>query len=103
MPLPLQIVFHNVQHSDAVEAAIREKVNKLDQFFGRIMGCRVTVGLIQKHKHQGKLFNVSYVFKNNKLFFMPRQATSDLSLCSNLETVFCLDRCRRRGHPANSA
>jgi ribosomal subunit interface protein len=58
MPLPLQIVFHNVQHSDAVEAAIREKANKLDQFFGRIMGCRVTVGLIQKHKHQGKLFNI---------------------------------------------
>ena len=30
MPLPLQIVFDNVQHSDAVEAAIRAKADKLE-------------------------------------------------------------------------
>lgn len=58
MKLPLQIVFRDLDRSDAVEAEIREKAEKLDQFFERIMSCRVTVGFIQKHKHQGKQFNV---------------------------------------------
>jgi ribosomal subunit interface protein len=58
MQLPLQIVFRDLPRSDAIESAIREKAEKLDQFFDRIMSCRVTVGLIQKHKHQGKLFNI---------------------------------------------
>lgn len=58
MQLPLQVVFRDLPHSDAVETAIRERANKLDAFFDRIMSCRVTVGIIQKHKHQGKLFNI---------------------------------------------
>lgn len=58
MQLPLQIVFRDFPRSDAVETAIRERAEKLDHFFDRIMGCRVTVGIIQKHQHQGKLFNI---------------------------------------------
>lgn len=58
MQLPLQIVFRDVPRSDAIESAIRERADKLEQFFDRIMGCRVTIGIIQKHRHQGKLFNV---------------------------------------------
>lgn len=58
MQLPIQIVFREVARSDAIEAAIREKAEKLDHFFEHIMTCRVTVGIIQKHKHQGKLFNI---------------------------------------------
>jgi ribosomal subunit interface protein len=58
MQLPMQIVFRDLDRSDAIETVIREKANKLDQFFDRIMSCRVTAGMIQKHKHQGKLFNI---------------------------------------------
>ena len=58
MQLPIQIVFRGVARSDAVESAIREKAEKLDQFSEHIMSCRVTVGMIQKHKHQGRLFNI---------------------------------------------
>lgn len=58
MKLPLQIVLRDIQHSDAVEAAIREKAEKLDQFYPDIMGCRVVVELPGKHKHQGKEFSV---------------------------------------------
>jgi len=58
MQLPLQIVFRDVARSEAVETVIREKADKLGLFFDRIMSCRVTVGMIQKHKHQGKLFNI---------------------------------------------
>lgn len=58
MKLPIQVVFRDISHSDAIESAIREKADKLDRFFEHIMSCRVTVGTIQRHKHQGKLFNV---------------------------------------------
>lgn len=43
MQIPLQIAFHNVDHSDAVEARIREKMAKLEQIHSRITSCRVVV------------------------------------------------------------
>jgi ribosomal subunit interface protein len=58
MQIPLQVTFREVPHSDAVEAAIREKAEKLDQFYDKITGCRAVVGMIQRHHHQGKLFNI---------------------------------------------
>lgn len=58
MKLPIQITFRDVDRSDAVEAAIREKAGRFDRFSEHIMACKVIVGMIQKHKHQGRLFNV---------------------------------------------
>lgn len=58
MQRPLQITFHEIPRSDALEAHIREKVEKLESFYPHMIGCRVTVGLEQKHKQQGKLHNV---------------------------------------------
>lgn len=58
MDIPLQISFKNLDASDAVEARIREKVDKLEQFFGHIVSCRVVVESINKQHHQGNLYNV---------------------------------------------
>lgn len=58
MQLPLQITFRDIPHSPAVEDRIRKKVEKLELLYERIMGCRVVVESVQKHQHQGKLFNV---------------------------------------------
>jgi len=58
MQLPLQITFRDVPHSDAIETAIREKAEKLDRFYDRIMAVRTVVGTIQRHHHQGKLYNI---------------------------------------------
>ncbi len=58
MEIPVQINFHDVDHSDAVEARIREKVEKLEQYSDRIIGCRVTVEAPHKHHHKGKLYTV---------------------------------------------
>jgi ribosome-associated translation inhibitor RaiA len=43
MQTPVQIAFHGLDKSTAVEDRIREKVAKLEQFFDRITSCRVTV------------------------------------------------------------
>lgn len=58
MQIPLQVTFRDMEHSDAVEVRIREKAEKLQRYYDRIMGCRVVVEMPQRHKHQGKLHSV---------------------------------------------
>ena len=58
MKIPLQVTFRDIPASDAVEARIREKAEKLNRFYDRIMACRVVVEMPQRHKHQGKLHSV---------------------------------------------
>jgi ribosome-associated translation inhibitor RaiA/cold shock CspA family protein len=43
MQIPAEIAFHNIQHSDWAEEAIREKISKLDRLFDRLVTCRVRV------------------------------------------------------------
>ena len=58
MQVPLQISFHNMDPSPAVEAIIREKAAKLDRYFGRIVSCDVSVEAPHRHHHKGKLYKV---------------------------------------------
>ena len=58
MKTPLQITFRGIEHSEALEAHIREKTDKLETFFEPIISCRVVVELPHQHKHQGRFFNV---------------------------------------------
>jgi len=58
MQIPMQITIRDIEHSEALETHIREKVTKLDEFFTHIMSCRVVVEMPHKHHHQGKQFNV---------------------------------------------
>lgn len=56
--LPAQITIRDMGNSQAIESNIRKRIEKLHQFYKRINSCRVVVEIPQKHKHQGKLFNV---------------------------------------------
>ncbi len=58
MQLPLQVTFRDMPRSDAVEAKIRERADKLDRFYNNIMSCRVVIEAPHAHHHQGKLFHV---------------------------------------------
>jgi ribosomal subunit interface protein len=58
MDIPVQVTFRNMSTSDALEAAIREKVAKLERFHPRITGCRVAVEAA-RHRHvKGSVFRV---------------------------------------------
>jgi ribosomal subunit interface protein len=59
MKQPLQITFHGMERSDAVEDAVRRKCEHLERFAADIMSCRVVVDLKQRHRHQGRPFGVS--------------------------------------------
>jgi ribosome-associated translation inhibitor RaiA len=58
MQLPLQISFRNMEHSPALEATIRKKAGRLDEFAGRIMSCRVVVEPAGRHHEHGNQYHV---------------------------------------------
>lgn len=58
MKIPLHIRFLDVPASAAVEAEIRKRAEKLDQFCDHVMHCEVTVGLAGKHHAQGRMYEV---------------------------------------------
>ncbi len=58
MQIPLQISFRDMEPSAAVEAKIRDRAAKLDQYYDRIMGCRVVVEAPHRRHHQGRLYHV---------------------------------------------
>ncbi len=59
MQVPLEIRFHNMEPSPAIERAIRERAAKLEQFADDITSCRVAVEAPHKHHRHGKLFAVT--------------------------------------------
>ncbi|MBI5164988.1 MAG: ribosome-associated translation inhibitor RaiA [Magnetospirillum sp.] len=62
MQIPLQITFHGIDHSDAVEERVREKVGKLEQFYDRITSCRVAIESHHRNvsnlHHKGEPFHI---------------------------------------------
>jgi len=58
MEIPLQIFFHGIPPSEAVEARIREKVQKLERFHSHIISCRVAVESEHHHQHKGHQYHV---------------------------------------------
>jgi ribosomal subunit interface protein len=58
MKQPIQIQFHGLEPSEAVENRARELAQKLDQLAADLMTCRVMIDLEQKHQHQGRPFGV---------------------------------------------
>jgi ribosomal subunit interface protein len=52
-----RITIRDIPHSEALEAYITKKADKLYNYCNRIMQCSVVVDQAQKHKHQGKLYN----------------------------------------------
>ena len=58
MQIPLQITIRDVDHSEALETRIRDKVAKLEEFSKHIISCRVVVEVPHNHHRQSKQFNV---------------------------------------------
>lgn len=59
MKIPLQINFHDMPVSPALETLIREKAAKLEQFHPNMTGCRVVVDKPHNHSQQGEQFAVT--------------------------------------------
>ena len=58
METPVEIVFHNMPSSPAVEAEIRERVDKLDRMYNHLIGCRVSVEHLHRRHQTGNVYEV---------------------------------------------
>ena len=56
--VPLNITWRNVSSSPAIEAEIRAKASKLEQFIDQIIHCRVVLEVPHRRHHKGKLYHV---------------------------------------------
>ena len=54
-----QVVFHGMDHSDAVETRIREEIQKLERLNDHITDCRVAVESPHNHQSSGSPYNIS--------------------------------------------
>ena len=59
MQLPLQITFRNMDSSEALEAEIRRRVDKLSTTYAQMVSCRVVVEAPPQHRRKGGLFKVT--------------------------------------------
>lgn len=59
MKVPLQIHFHNLEPSDAVEANVRKRAERLERYCDEIISCRVSIEAPHKHHHQGNIYHVT--------------------------------------------
>ena len=58
MSLPLEIIFHNMDKSEAVESRVREKSEHLEKLDERLISCRVTIEAPHKSHRKGNVYQV---------------------------------------------
>jgi ribosomal subunit interface protein len=58
MQAPIQIAFEHVEHSDALEAAVRKEAQRLERFHDRITSMRVVIARPQHRHHKGDIYCV---------------------------------------------
>ena len=58
MDSPTELSFHGMEPSPSVESQVRERVEKLQRYFGRINSCRVVIEMPHRHGRKGKLYRV---------------------------------------------
>jgi ribosome-associated translation inhibitor RaiA len=58
MSIPLEISFHGLERSEAAEARIRDKFERLHQHFDRITHARVVIETPRRHTAAAKVFQV---------------------------------------------
>lgn len=54
-----EIVFRDIEKSDAVRDKIEDRIERLERYSDDLIGCRVVVETPHRHKHKGKIYKVS--------------------------------------------
>jgi ribosome-associated translation inhibitor RaiA len=73
MQVPLDIVFHNMDRSEAMEAQVRDRVARLERHTDNIIACRVVLEAPQKQVHHSLIQIVLKVCLPNKEIVVKRE------------------------------
>ena len=78
MTFPIQLAFHQMERSDALDEAIRERAEKLGKFHPGITHVHVTVTQETRHSNKGRVFNVKLdVHVKSHSFAITQQGDED--------------------------
>lgn len=58
METPVEIAFRNMDSSEFVEKRVRERVDRLEQFYDRITSCHVQIEAPHKHPRKGNAYEI---------------------------------------------
>ena len=58
MHTPVEIHFHGIEKSEAVEERVQKKVSKLEKHFGRMTRCRVVLDAPHRSPQKPKVFQI---------------------------------------------
>lgn len=84
MDRPLQVTFHNLPHSDAIEQDIRGRVTKLDALYDHLTGCRVVIDSPHRNQARGKTYAVRIELAvPGQELIVTREPIGDLQLALN--------------------
>lgn len=61
MQFPVQITFRHATPTAAIEADIRDKIDKLAKSYERITSCHVTIEEPHHHQQRGRLYSVHII------------------------------------------
>lgn len=68
MQQPLQITFHNLDHSDAAEVHVRAQADKLHHFDPNLLSCKVTLERPHRHgRHEAPRIRVNLTVPGDEL------------------------------------
>ena len=78
MTFPIQLAFHQMERSDALEQAIRERAEKLGKFHPGVTQLHVAVTQETRHSTKGRLFNVKLdIHVKGKAFAITHKGDED--------------------------
>jgi ribosome-associated translation inhibitor RaiA len=58
MPTQVEVHFHGIEKSDAIERRVRDKVAKLQKRFERMTSCRVAIEVPQRTPQRPKVYQI---------------------------------------------
>ena len=58
MSTPVEVHFHEIEKSEAVEQRVRDKVAKLEKHFGRMTSCRIAIEVPQRTAQKPKVYQI---------------------------------------------
>jgi len=53
-----QVVFHNIDHSDAIVEAVNKRISKLERYCDQIIAGRVVLDSPHNNHHKGRVYSV---------------------------------------------
>lgn len=54
----IQVVFHNLEQTDAINDAVQKRINKLERFCSQIIAGRVVLDSPHNNHHKGRVYSV---------------------------------------------